>query len=632
MEDLFTMFTKFLVVPSLRGEYAKLTLLYKILFLIMHLFDKYLPWYKMPVVIGLFYLEIRRTVLYKHNLIPVGQTKSKLTFNPKEYPFRTANGMFNDPKNAETGSEDSFFGRNNEPQPQREKIMDPHPTVVATKLLARREFIGTAKQFNLLATAWINFMIHDWVDHMEDTKQVEITAPESVASKCPLKSFRFYASKEFPVGRGQIGYKNIRTPWWDASNIYGNDAAELKRVRTMKDGKLFIAHDGWLYHNAEGINVSGDIRNEWAGIALLQAIFIKEHNAVCDEMRRYHPEFTDEDLYHRARLVTSAVIAKIHTIDWTPQLLKTDMMLAALRTNWYGLLGKRIKDTFGKTSSSILSGLVGSKPDDYGVPYSLTEDFVSVYRLHPLLPEQVDVRDIKATPVEKYTPAVVDEVPMPELLAHKGDVNAQKLGVETLLASLGHQASGALTLFNYPLWMRKLVAENVDGTPRADLVDMPSLEMYRDRERSVPRYNQFRRSLLMLPIARWEDLTDDKEAIAAIRELYGNNVENLDLLVGLMAEKKIKGFAISETSFFIFLIMASRRLGADRFFTTDFNEQVYSKEGLKWVNTTEGLKDVLQRHYPQLVHKWMSATSAFSVWNQTPDPYNPIPIYLRWSS
>ncbi len=82
--------------------------------------------------------------------------------------------------------------------------------------------------------------------------------------------------------------------------------------------------------------------------------------------------------------------------------------------------------------------------------------------------------------------------------------------------------------------------------------------VYRDRERSVPRYNQFRRSLLMLPIARGEDLTDDKEAIAAIRELYGNNVENLDLLVGLMAEKKIKGFAISETSFFIFLMMASR--------------------------------------------------------------------------
>jgi alpha-dioxygenase len=98
----------------------------------------------------------------------------------------------------------------------------------------------------------------------------------------------------------------------------------------------------------------------------------------------------------------------VHTLKKSIS-LRSDHVLNLLHCSRYGLLGKRIKDTFGKTSSSILSGLVGSKPDNYGVPYSLTEDFVSVYRLHPLLPEQVDVRDIKATPVEKYTPAVVDE-------------------------------------------------------------------------------------------------------------------------------------------------------------------------------------------------------------------------------
>ncbi len=98
----------------------------------------------------------------------------------------------------------------------------------------------------------------------------------------------------------------------------------------------------------------------------------------------------------------------VHTLKKSIS-LRSDHLQNLLDCSRYGLLGKRIKDTFGKTSSSILSGLVGSKPDDYGVPYSLTEDFVSVYRLHPLLPEQVDVRDIKATPVEKYTPAVVDE-------------------------------------------------------------------------------------------------------------------------------------------------------------------------------------------------------------------------------
>lgn len=45
--------------------------------------------------------------------------------------------------------------------------------VVATKLLARRKLIDTGKQFNMIAASWIQFMIHDWIDHLEDTKQVQ---------------------------------------------------------------------------------------------------------------------------------------------------------------------------------------------------------------------------------------------------------------------------------------------------------------------------------------------------------------------------------------------------------------------------------------------------------------------------
>lgn len=63
---------------------------------------------------------------------------------------------------------------------------------------------------------------------------------------------------------------------------------------------------------------------------------------------------------------------------------------------------------------------------------------------------------------------------------------------------------------------------------------------------------------MMPTITKWEDLTQDKEALAIIRELYGNDFERLDLLVGLLLEKKPPGFAICETAFFIFVIMASR--------------------------------------------------------------------------
>lgn len=63
---------------------------------------------------------------------------------------------------------------------------------------------------------------------------------------------------------------------------------------------------------------------------------------------------------------------------------------------------------------------------------------------------------------------------------------------------------------------------------------------------------------MLIPIAKWKDLTDDEEAIRTLEEVYGDDVEELDLQVGLMAEKKIKGFAISETAFVIFVLMASR--------------------------------------------------------------------------
>lgn len=62
----------------------------------------------------------------------------------------------------------------------------------------------------------------------------------------------------------------------------------------------------------------------------------------------------------------------------------------------------------------------------------------------------------------------------------------------------------------------------------------------------------------MIPISRWEDLTDDEKVIEALREIYDDDVEKLDLQIGLHAEKPIKGFAISETAFFIFLLIASR--------------------------------------------------------------------------
>lgn len=71
----------------------------------------------------------------------------------------------------------------------------------------------------------------------------------------------------------------------DASAIYGSNAEKLEKVRTFKDGKLKISREGLLLHDQNGVAVSGDVRNSWIGVSALQALFVKEHNAVCDVLK-----------------------------------------------------------------------------------------------------------------------------------------------------------------------------------------------------------------------------------------------------------------------------------------------------------------------------------------------------------
>lgn len=617
--------------PQLTLLESKMSFFDAILFYIVHLVDKYLGWHRLPVLLGLAYLGLRRHLHQRYNLLHVGTTGGR-KYDTGKYSYRSADGTCNHPTDDKIGSRGTFFGRNMLPSTSPYGLMDPHPTTVARKLLDRKEFVDCGKQMNMIGCSWIQLMIHDWVDHMEETQQVEIGAPAEVEGSCPFGSFKFFKNKRIATGSPDLkfGFLNTRTPWWDGSVVYGNDTEGMVRVRTFTDGKLKISSNQLLEHDAKGIPIAGDVRNGWAGLSLLQALFVKEHNAVCDMLIEHYPDLDDEKLYHYARLVTSAVIAKIHTIDWTVELLRTDTLLAGMRINWYGFLGKRIKDLVGPRFGPILSGLVGlKKPRDHGIPYSLTEEFVSVYRMHSLLPDSISIRDLKSTPLEGKCPEIEEEIPMMELVGKEGEKRLSSIGMEKMLVSLGHQASGAMTMWNYPLWMKNLVPHDNDGHDRPDPIDMASLDIYRDRERGVARYNEFRRNLLMIPITKWEDLTDDIKVIKALREVYGDDVEKLDLLVGLHAEKKIPGFAISETAFFIFLLMASRRLEADRFFTTNFNKETYTEKGLEWVNKTETLKDVINRHFPEMTGKWMSSKSAFSVWSSEANKESFLPLYLR---
>ena len=65
---------------------------------------------------------------------------------------------------------------------------------------------------------------------------------------------------------------------------------------------------------------------------------------------------------------------------------------------------------------------------------------------------------------------------MTNLIGQEGEKSISEIGFTKLFVSMEHQACGALELWNYPLWLRNLIAQDPDGRDRPDHVDLPSLE------------------------------------------------------------------------------------------------------------------------------------------------------------
>jgi hypothetical protein len=565
-------------------------------------------------------------------------------------------------------------------------------------------------------------------------------------------------------------FANTNTAWWDASQIYGFDDESVKRVkRDPADmAKLLLQPPPGGNPSSQSylpvLSPTDPQQPQWAGqesvafpdnwtigMSFLHNLFVREHNSFVAEFRKQaaltpdkdsglrdpanprrvirYKDATPDELFAAARLVVAAEIAKIHTTEWTPQLLYNEPLYKGMNANWEGLLGTGQPDVtnalseivtkdFGRSKDVTKStqwysvfasgpGIFGlgsraqhydiSKADSinggvnhFGSPFNFPEEFTSVYRLHPLVPDLIEFRDLTKDPNQ-----IIEKVAVINTFEGKATDAMHTGGMANWGLSLGRQRLGILTLHNHPQFMQNITLPRLD-TPTKQ-IDLAALDIIRDREHGIPRFNEFRRQYGLRQLTSYDDFMDpavralpaddparkqQQEAVDELRQLYGthtcdaskvitdaqlnedktpindclghpngsviDNIEDVDTVVGYLAEfRRPHGFAISETQFVVFILNASRRLFSDRFFTSSFRPEFYTQLGVDWVtNNGPGpaqmekgspnghtqpvspLKRILIRNIPELSAELDPVVNAFDPWARDRGEY----YSLEWKA
>eukprot|EP00775_Hariotina_reticulata_P000236 gene236-440_t len=377
-------------------------------------------WLWLPPVVQVAYLIAKRTLLREKNIsVPSLPAPSTMQESGVPADARTFEGSHNNFEKPTMGMTRCPFIRNTLPVAGNRSgaVSGPDPVMVSERILARPKSADGQTQtktrplVNLLGGAWIQFMIHDWFELQKDVNAPPVTFPRPDGAVMPLQ----------PAVKNREGnIFNNHDHWWSGCQIYGTTPERAKEIRSHVDGKIKLTSKGpvtsdgsYLPLDSDGKELVGFNLNLWSGLQLLHYLFAKEHNTICNMLKQKHPEWDDDKLFSAARLINTALIARIHTVEWTCAIVQHPA-------------GRASQLFFGIPGGNTV--LPGDK-----IPFAHSDEFVMVGlgdRMHALLPDKVNVH-------EAHTGRKLNTVNLDDLIFEKGTTVNTTLKLEDLYTTLG---------------------------------------------------------------------------------------------------------------------------------------------------------------------------------------------------
>lgn len=355
---------------------------------------------------------------------------------------------------------------------------------------------------------------------------------------------------------------NAITAWIDASMVYGVDRIRAAWLRTREGGRMKTSGGNLPPFNTVGfpnanplrvpdasLFIAGDVRcNEQPALLCMHTLLLREHNRLADEISAANPTWSDEQIYQKARLLVGSLVQKITFDEFLVALVGAD----------------RIPPYAGydpAVNPDIAAAFSGAA---FRVGHTMINPFIA--RLGP------DGRPIPAGPLP-----LRDGFFQPQVVIQDG--------IDPILRGIVQQLAQEIDIMVIDDLRNFLF-----GAPGAGGLDLAALNIQRGRDHGLGSYNDVRAALGMKRMTTFDEMISNPEVRRRLAEAY-DDIDDVDLWVGGLAEDHLPGASMGETFTAIILDQLTRVRDGDRF----WYQNILGPDDLAWVES-QRLSDIIRRN------------------------------------
>ncbi len=278
--------------------------------------------------------------------------------------------------------------------------------------------------------------------------------------------------------------------------------------------------------------------NATIGNALLNTIFLREHNRVARLISSAYPIWDDERVFQTTRNVMIVLLLKIVISDYIRHISPLNLPL-------------EFQPGFAETQHWYRTNRISI-------------EFNILYRWHGLVPDEFD-----------FMPTPSD----PNSFRHNNKWLIDT-GVAAAVEKFSAQRAGKIIIGNTPRYLAG--------------VKLDTIRLMRGAK--LATYNDYRKRLNLAPAESFQDVTTDTALAAQLSSLYGGDVDNLEWYIGMLSEDHGTEMIMGEMlTTFVAHDAFTQALTNPLLSNEAFTPHTFSEAGWRVINETTTLSDVVNR-------------------------------------